>query len=177
MREDVYKVVKAVFEQTPESSLSPEDYRLLKKMELEFRRNGLALPPAQRDELKTLKKRLSDLCIDFQKNINEDKTSVKLTKEELDGMPDDFISGLQKETVDGVEKYIVTMKYPDLFPMMNRAKKETVRQLMDVTNSTRCEQNVKLLEEASSLSHSFLPFSLLILKKPSFPSFVSYHGY
>ena len=47
---------------------------------------------------------MSELCIQFQQNINEDKTSREFTKEELAGMPDDFIENLGKSE-DG-QKYV-----------------------------------------------------------------------
>lgn len=146
MRVDVYQVVKAVYDKTDLSKLDAENARYLEKLELQYRRDGLALSEEKREKLKELKKRLSDLSIDFQKNINEDKTQVTFTKEELAGMPDDFIGGLNK--TEDEKAYIVTMKYPDLFPMLNRAQHERVREVMDVTNSTRCKENVKILEEA-----------------------------
>jgi Zn-dependent oligopeptidase len=153
MREDVYKVIRAVYDKTTAGDLKPEDYRLLQKMELEYRRNGLALSKDKRDELMKKKKRLAEICVDFAKNINEDKTKVSFTKEELEGLSDDFLKGLEK---DG-DKYIVTMKYPDLLPVMNQAKSEETRKIMDVTNGSRCSENVALLEEAlklrSEISH------------------------
>lgn len=93
-----------------------------------FERNGLGLPKEEREKLKALKKStrlhplhfvlkiawdlsawcayvgMSELCIQFQQNINEDKTSREFTKEELAGMPDDFIESLGKSE-DG-QKYV-----------------------------------------------------------------------
>jgi thimet oligopeptidase len=93
-----------------------------------FERNGLGLPKEEREKLKALKKStrlhplhfvlkiawdlsawcayvgMSELCIQFQQNINEDKTSREFTKEELAGMPDDFIENLGKSE-DG-QKYV-----------------------------------------------------------------------
>lgn len=64
-------------------------------------------------------------------------------------MPADFLESLKtEETTEGTEKLVVTMKYPDLFPILNRAANESVRRQMDVANSTRCKQNIALLEEA-----------------------------
>jgi Zn-dependent oligopeptidase len=83
--------------------------------------------------------------------VNEDDTKIEFTREELEGLSDDFLSGLKKTTVDGVEKYIVTMKYPDLIPVLKMAKKEETRKALDIANSTRCKENIAMLEEAVEL--------------------------
>lgn len=64
MREDVYRVVRAVHDKVMSSKeeqqkLSAEDLRFLKKVEVEFRRNGLALTSEKQQELKGIPKRRS----------------------------------------------------------------------------------------------------------------------
>jgi len=39
---------------------------------------------------------ISELCIQFQKNLNEDTTKLKFTRAELDGLPESFFEGLTK---------------------------------------------------------------------------------
>jgi len=56
---------------------------------------------------------MAELRIKFQQNVREDKTHALFTKEELDGMSEDYLSGLEK--VD--DKYKVTLKMPDFFPL------------------------------------------------------------
>ena len=43
---------------------------------------------------------------------------VLFTSEELNGVPGDVVSGYPKTTVDGVTKYLVTHKTPDIFPIV-----------------------------------------------------------
>lgn len=113
MREDLYEAVRATVRNTPMDTLKPEDARLLTKIDLDFRRNGLHLPREQRDHIKELKQRQSELQIQFQKNLNEESSTVKFTREELEGMSDDFLGGLKQETgEDGVKRFVLTMKYP-----------------------------------------------------------------
>lgn len=49
-------------------------------------------------EVKKIKKRMSELSIKFQRNLNEDNTKLFFTREELAGMPEDFIDDLTQVT-------------------------------------------------------------------------------
>jgi metallopeptidase MepB len=75
MRHDLYTVIQAYIDKTDLSTLEDEDARLLKKMERSFKRNGLHLSQEKRDEFKELKKRLSETCIEFNKNWARESSS------------------------------------------------------------------------------------------------------
>lgn len=95
MREDIFKLVDAALQRG--EKLDPESQRLLEKEHKNFIRNGLGLPAGEkRDRFKEIKKRLSDISIIFQKNLNEENGGLWFTAEELDGTPDDVISGFEK---------------------------------------------------------------------------------
>ncbi|KAI8326244.1 zincin [Martensiomyces pterosporus] len=152
MREDVYKVVRAVFDNKEEMArLGPEDRRLVEKIELQHRRNGLALGKEQRGRLGEIKKRLSELGIKYSRNVNEGDGRETFTREELEGLPNDYFEGRPTEIVDGVEKYVVTTKYPDLFPALRLAKREETRKRLSIAEGQRCPENIPLLQEAVEL--------------------------
>jgi Zn-dependent oligopeptidase len=50
-----------------------------------FQRNGAALDDEKRKHYENLNKKISDLCIKFLQNVNEDTSHCCFTKEELDG--------------------------------------------------------------------------------------------
>ena len=58
--------------------LSPEAKRLVDKMIQDGKRDGLALPEGKRSELSELKKQLSQACIEFSKNCNEENVVFPL---------------------------------------------------------------------------------------------------
>ena len=148
MREDLFKVVQAASSKLP-ADVDSETKRLVEKMLMEFELNGLALDKEKREKLKELRNKLSLLEVDFSKNMNEDKTTLKFSKEELEGCPESFLESLEK---DG-DKYILTMKYPDVFGVTRNAKNEKTREQMEIAFSSRCPQNLPIITEAIKLRH------------------------
>lgn len=147
MREDIFKLVDAVLKKN--ESLDPESRRLLEKEHQSFIRNGLGLPAGpQRDRFKEIKKRLSLISIEFGKNLNEEDGGIWFTPEELDGVPEDVVSGLKKGEGENEGKVRLTFKYPDLFPTMKYAKNPETRKKVMIQNENKCNQNVPLFREA-----------------------------
>jgi len=148
MRVDMYEAFTAYDEQRAArgDKLNPEAERLVQRMIRDFRRNGLALSEDKREKVKELKKLLSEKEVTFQKNLNEDKTRHAFTVEELEGMNEDYIGSLE-DAGDG--KKWVTLKYPDILPLMQKCKVENTRKVMDALKGSQCETvNAPLLEDA-----------------------------
>ncbi|OLY81524.1 Thimet oligopeptidase [Smittium mucronatum] len=152
MRRDVYKVVEALFlNKKSWENRCHEDKRLLDKMELSFRRNGLDLSDDDLEKLMSVKKKLSELSITFGRNIAEGDAQVTFTLEDLDGLPEDFINSKKKVKCGDEDKYIVTTKYPDLFAVLRMAKRESTRKTLLLAEETRCKENIEILTEACIL--------------------------
>ncbi|KAJ5736495.1 uncharacterized protein N7483_001620 [Penicillium malachiteum] len=147
MREDVFQLVDAALKKNEE--LDPESRRLLEKEHKDFVRNGLGLPAGpQRARFKEIKKRLSQLSIEFQKNLNEENGGIWFTPEQLDGVPEDVTSGLKRGEGENAGKLFLTFKYPDLFPTMKYATSVETRKQVMIANENKCNQNVPLFREA-----------------------------
>ncbi|KAI8142278.1 hypothetical protein BJV82DRAFT_616179 [Fennellomyces sp. T-0311] len=151
MRHDLYKVIQGIVDKTDLKTLPAEEARMLSKTEISYRRNGLHLPEEKRNEFKELRKRLSEVCIEYMKNWSRENSTVKFTKEELEGMDDDFLGGLATEEEDGVKKYVLTMKYPDVRPVLKLCKNENTRKVHMTAFDSRNRENIVLLEEAIRL--------------------------
>lgn len=147
MREDVFNLVDAVLKKG--AQLDPESQRLLDKDHKSFIRNGLSLPAGEkRERFKEIKQRLSQISIAFSKNLNEENGGLWFAPEELDGVPDDVLSGLKKGEGEHEGKLWLTFKYPDLFPTLKYATNAETRKTVFVANENKCPENVALFREA-----------------------------
>ncbi|ORY03659.1 peptidase family M3-domain-containing protein [Clohesyomyces aquaticus] len=146
MREDVFNLVDAVLKK--KDPLDLESQRLLEKDHKSYIRNGLGVPAGpNRDRFKEIKQRLSALSIAFQKNLNEENGGLWFTPEELNGVPEDVLSGLEKGTGENEGKIRLTFKYPDLFPTLKYATNAETRKKVFVENENKCNDNVPLFRE------------------------------
>ncbi|KAK5163903.1 metalloendopeptidase [Saxophila tyrrhenica] len=152
MREDIFQLVDEVFKkQKDDQSLDAESRRLLEKDHKGYIRMGLGIPDGpERNRFKEIKKRLSELSISFQKNLNEEQGGLWLKPEQLEGVPQDVTENLKKgeEGSENEGRIFLTFKYPDFFPVMKYCKNAETRHSLMVANENKTPQNVKLFKEA-----------------------------
>ncbi|ORX58039.1 zincin [Hesseltinella vesiculosa] len=151
MRHDLYTVIQGYIDRTDLDSLDYEASRMLTRTARDYRRAGLHLPEVQRNKLVELRKRLSEIGIEYTKNWSGEDSTVTFTKLELDGMDGDFLGGLKTVEEDGVKKYVLTMKYPDVRPVLKLCKNENTRRVHYTAYESRNRENVALLEETLRL--------------------------
>jgi metallopeptidase MepB len=158
MREDVFRLVDAVYQasglkeakEKAEDGLidnklaqklgfeDAESARLLDKERKSYIKNGLGLATQeQKDRFKEIKKRLSQIQIQFTKNLNEENGGIWFTPEELDGVPKDVLDGLEKGTGENEGKLRLSFKYPDLFPTLKFAKNPETRKKLFIDNENK----------------------------------------
>ncbi|TFY78788.1 hypothetical protein EWM64_g5226 [Hericium alpestre] len=141
MRLDVYQA-KVAAEKNIEASdveLNPEEGRLVHKMLTDGRCAGLALPEKEREELKELKKELSQGVVIF-------------TPEELKGVPEDVLSGYTRRLDEkGMEVYVVTHQAHEIFPLWKYPENPETRRRAYEDYEGRLAINMPLLDRALEL--------------------------
>src|ERR1035437_6758570 len=146
-REDVYKALKTYADRKPR--LKGEDARLLAETMRDYRRAGLDLPKAQRDEVEKMRKELSRLTTDFESNVTKAQKALKFTQAELEGVPESFLA--QAKT--GPDEYTVMANITwHYLSVMDNAKREQTRKklLIEHDNLARAA-NIPLLEKVLPL--------------------------
>ncbi|HEU5326053.1 MAG TPA: M3 family metallopeptidase, partial [Candidatus Limnocylindria bacterium] len=149
-RRDLYEAVRAFAATDAASALEGERARLLEHWLRDFRRAGHELSDEGRDELERLRTRLVEVEVAFQRNINEYRDGIDVTREQLEGLPDDYVERLTNGSTPGT--YRVSLDYPELNPFMEQAHDRGLRRTLFLKHWNRAvEVNRPLLAEALEL--------------------------
>uniref|UniRef100_A0A672S5P6 Thimet oligopeptidase-like n=1 Tax=Sinocyclocheilus grahami TaxID=75366 RepID=A0A672S5P6_SINGR len=148
MRADVFQRLIALQEKQS-GDLLPESERFLGRLIKLGKRNGLHLSKDVQEEIKSISKQISELSIDFNQNLNEENTVLLFSQEDLVGLAESYVNGLEKAE-DGW--YKVTLAYPHYFPLMKRCHVPETRRKMEMAFHSRCKDvNTAILEQLIEL--------------------------
>lgn len=163
----LYEAFKAYVEGNAKKEvLTAEQKYFLEETMKEFKRAGLDLPDDQLEKVKVLKKKFSELSLDFDRNIADDNRTILVTKAGLAGLDDDFIGRLAK-TEDG--KYQLGVDYPTYFQVMEHSDVEDTRKrLFEAFSNRAYPVNEKILIEIMAVRNE-------LAKILGFESFAAYN--
>lgn len=147
---DLYRAVKEyAVEKAENEKLNAEECRFLEETVKDFEKSGLGLPDDQLEEVKALKKELAQLGLEFMTNVNNDQSSITVTRQELTGLDDDFISSLK---TDEQGNYIVGTDHPTYVAVMQECSVESTRNNLWVAYNNRAHpQNDVILKRVIKL--------------------------
>ncbi len=145
-RPELFAAVHEYSKTDEATRLNGEPQRFLAFLLRDFRRAGHELPPDARAEVQKLRERLVELEVAFQRNIAEYEDSLEVTREDLAGLPEDYLERLEPGA-DGTLR--ITMAYPHVVPFMEQAERRDLREALSFKFSSRAvEANRPVLEEA-----------------------------
>ena len=131
----LYKVCKWYADnKAAQEFLTDEQQYYLKELIQGFERSGLHLPDEKLELVKKFKKELSQLALEFERNIAEDTSTITVTKEGLKGLTQEFIEQL-KRTPEG--DYLLGVDYPTYNNVMENCAVEDTRKRLAITFSNR----------------------------------------
>ncbi|HEX3988786.1 MAG TPA: M3 family metallopeptidase, partial [Verrucomicrobiae bacterium] len=144
-REDVYRAVKAYADTHP--SLEGEDAKLLTDTMRDYRRAGLDLPKAERDDVEALRKKLSGMTEDFKSNVTKAEHSLIFTQAELAGVPQDFLDGKGIKNADGTYTVMANITWHYLTIEENAKNEQTRLKMQTARDQLAMEKNIPLLQQ------------------------------
>ncbi|HEY3855007.1 MAG TPA: M3 family metallopeptidase [Verrucomicrobiae bacterium] len=144
-REDVYRAVKAYEDTHP--SLQGEDAKLLADTMRDYRRAGLDLPKAERDDVEALRKKLSGMTEDFKSNVTKAEHKLIFTQDDLEGVPQDFLDGKGIKNADGTYTVMANITWHYLTVEENAKKEQTRLKMQTARDQLAMEKNIPLLQQ------------------------------
>ena len=150
LNEQLWNRVKQVYEnKDKDTSLTPEDKRLIDKTYLSFLLSGANLEGADREKYRNLNSELSALTLKYGQNISNDMKSPSrrmwVKESDLTGIPEDIKQSYRdaaKETLaaegkaDDESLYLVTVFAPSYMPFMKYSDRRDLREkLYKLSNS------------------------------------------
>ncbi len=113
--------------QAADENLTKDQKYFLNETLADFVRQGLNLPAKELEKVKLLQKEIAKLTQEFDQNIAADKSTIEVTKKELSGLTEEYLSTL-KQTDGG--KYILGVDTPTYRQVMQNVTNAKTREKM-----------------------------------------------
>ena len=134
---------------TGDLEADPDAQRVYERAMRDFHLAGVGLPEAQRERFAAIAKRLTELEQDFARQVRDDVRSIRVTLEQLDGLPSDFVVA---HPLDGEGSATITTDYTDLVPFSTFSTSTEARKALALENENRAwPANDAVLAEILSL--------------------------
>jgi len=141
LNQKVYSALTAI----PLPANDPPTRHYLERQLLEYRLSGVDKDDATRAKIRALQDKITDLSLVFGRNVADGTIKITATKDELDGLPADYIA-LHKPAADGT--YTLTTEQPDVQPVLSFAKSAELRKRMFLAYNQRSyPKNVQVLRD------------------------------
>ncbi|MCK0191236.1 M3 family metallopeptidase [Arenibacter sp. F20364] len=148
LNEDLFKRVKAVYDQRNDLELTTEEQTLLDKKYKSFSRNGANLPTEKKKRLREIDAELSKLKLQFGENVlaETNKYQMHLTNEaDMDGLPEgEKEAAAQLAKSKDKEGWLITLDYPSYIPFMKYSSNRKLRKELSIAFGSKGFHNDEL---------------------------------
>ncbi|XCF06139.1 M3 family metallopeptidase [Tamlana crocina] len=148
LNEDLFKRVKAVYDQKEQLVLTIEQKTLLDKKYKSFSRNGANLPEDKKLKLREIDKKLSQLKLKFGENVLAETNKFELhisNETDLAGLPEGAKeAAAQTAEAKGKEGWLITLDYPSYIPFMTYADNRELRKKLAIAFGAKGFHNDEL---------------------------------
>jgi thimet oligopeptidase len=130
LNRDVYEALVAV--DLEGASAATRHY--VERTILSYRLAGVDRDQATRDRIHALQEKATRLSLEFSRNIQEGAKTVETTREELEGLPEDYIA---RHPADAEGRVTISTDPPEMQPVMTFAANSGLRQRIFLAYNTR----------------------------------------
>ncbi|MAT56452.1 MAG: peptidase M3 [Ignavibacteriae bacterium] len=133
LNEDLFKKVKAVYENKDKMDLTTEENKVLEKYYKDFVRGGANLSDKEKEKFREINRELSILSVQFGENVLKETNKFELiidNEEDLAGLPENVISTASNSAKEkGYEnKWLFTIHKPSMIPFLQYSSKRDLRE-------------------------------------------------
>jgi Zn-dependent oligopeptidase len=162
LNEDLFKRIKAVYEQKDSLNLSPEQATLLDKKFKSFSRNGALLSEENKLKLREIDTELAKLKLTFGENVLAETNAYQLhitDESDLAGLPEGTIEAAKSlaksKDLDG---WIFTLDFPSYIPFVTYADNRELRKEIAIAAGKKAFQNNEFDNQEITLKIAKLRF-------------------
>ena len=167
--EALYEVVYQFSTSKQAHELPLNQQRFLESELRDFQHSGLGLSEYDREKLKRIQNRISELSLQFENNISSYSDTLFIPHNMIAGLPDDY----KENHLQADGKYAIDLSYPSFYPFMEYAESDSLRKLLRYMFLNKgMPQNVSILSEILANRKSLAE----LLNYPSFSALIIDQG-
>ena len=167
--EALYEVVDQFSTSKQAHELPLNQQRFLESELRDFQHSGLGLSEYDREKLKRIQNRISELSLQFENNISSYSDTLFIPHNMIAGLPDDY----KENHLQADGKYAIDLSYPSFYPFMIYAESDSLRKLLRYMFLNKgMPQNVSILSEILANRKSLAE----LLNYPSFSALIIDQG-
>jgi peptidyl-dipeptidase Dcp len=167
LNEDLFKRVKAVYNDKDRLGLNVEQNTLLDKKYKSFSRNGANLPEEKKLILREIDKKLSGLKLKFGENVLAETNNFEMlltNDNELCGLPEGTIEAAKQLAESKMKDgWLFTLDYPSYIPFMTYAESRELRKKLAIAAGKKAFKGDKLDNQTNVLKIAKLRHERAIL--------------